>query len=1497
MLIETINVTRNNNRARIVFKEFVCWNHNSEKIVEIQKSIEDEYIDLIEVDFNDVVWFDKLMLCQLCLYLEKAIDHKKQIEVFLLDRDNIEHVRFVKFLKDAGFVSFMDRITLGIENKVNTYLRYADMNYLQKGDFNSSEMILPFRILKEEKGMDDLIEEAIGFLNERNLEENSISFRLKIFLQEVLGNVYEHAYEDGEIPYCGILICRKIRRAEDKVSVREYNIDSGLNGKVNYDRYNSFIFSNNFYRISKFSDVRVDYIQVYVVDIGKGILEGIQCKDPKKEMVILNQIFTTGKRINKRNKNTQAGGLYMLHNIMSVTADALGIKSDYNLIPIECERNDFATVKYNGLYTQGYEQIERIRGFSVVGYLNILGNVTKEYRKYFRRPDVNCILNVYRNHCFEALNDDTMVVDYRFPGEDNIIQENVKNIIILVERETSKNKLVSFLEDCLCSNKVENVIIGDFTDVEISKYYMIFLGMKLFAKKVILISRSYSASVFSKDNRNSKTTMRYNQEITQQYVQNELEQKSPFESIYGYMQWLINYESKLFWKFLNNYQINSFQNMYIKGKLKWNYQTEKFMTTYLDFSQASFVRECKALFIIQLFRIISIYGTKIYFVSGERFSEDICELANAELGTKAENKKIFIGSAYVTGTSSLKQNIIQKEMNNDWFYFFNHIDYEGEEKVLALLNWEEPEELGELSEELEYERIEETPFIARGGVDFFRQRQFVEECDGIIKMPGKRMYEYFQEPDSWENKICSFGHVDLVGPHDSIILNTVEMFKRDRLESYTQPKVLDTAYDFLLFNFYSALGRKKDLPLVETVDKDFCSQLISSNATKEKIVEYSKMCKNAFQNEEGVLLHFTDYATTEIVSYFQRVFNDTLNYRIIPIALISRERGAASLLLSPLLVDSLQEFFSVLKKQNKEKCRVTIFSAMLISTKLIDELKHVMFRIGAEEVNVITLIDRQRLPFGYSAKESTRTLWKLDVPPLGNKKNCALCNGISNLKRLRVQLGIESICSRISEVVNKWKHKRAFDKKLSVIESKNIQIPDSIKRMIEKQVVPYQGMKGIEITTDIGLVLFSVEDTTVTRSLKFLKECIKSELDEDTKILMLCAHLGLFKKVEISEKRQYELVLELYECLKKQDRVTNYSALALIILASQEKSLLFYLKDEINKDTELQNTYQNLDALICGIFVLWLNEDTIDSRIEYYFKSSRCSLPEKLNAIFFNTCGGCRNTHSGTLIRMYNKGANFQYEDYQEAYYRIVYLKDIYGNFPINILNDPTIGHELLENVNRVLEIEEQVLAQYLETKEEFLVAKIMDCNNEFMNCAEQLNGLLFRKSTEDLQNELEKVKQKVIKGQNDEKIKEALEMVVVEWPYGEKNYEYWYLWTSDVISEISYLMLDFRYLKQRINYCMPVTCEKREVTAIVEAKFKDRFLELHFKNGIAPEASIKEIRDGKLIKYNRPTILRIKELMKNVSDEIFEFNFSEIDGQKILDACLKIPYIYARKK
>lgn len=1499
---ETILINdKNVGSAVISFRDFVCWENNGGKILRIQEILEDSLFTQIEIDFSDVFWFDNLLLCQLCLYMEKAFDEKKRISIFLYERDHLEHVRFVKYLKEAGFLAFFEHIDSSVKLQEESFF-YAKEASLWEGNFNSLEIVFPFTVIKQEIATNDLISDVSKSLSNLKLENNTILFRTRFFLEEMLGNVFEHAYDD-ETPYCCIFLCRKIKRTSHIKATRYYRFKGMDESQVYHSEIKSLTYDANRYRIERFNDIRVDYFQIFVVDIGKGFLRAMGNKQPTQEELTIGQIFTSGKRINKRNKNTQAGGLYMLHNILSISSDAIGIKADYKMYNVESERNDYACVKGINISRDIDGSEKRINGFAVVGYLNLVGEVTKEYRSYFVNPQRELLRDAYQNHLVTYFDGPITVVDFRLDSikdkpEIVTIPENAKNCIVLVGRETSKNKLVGLFNqgyEDKTDREYDNILIGDFTDVEISKYYMIFQNSKIHAKRVILVSRYYSIAVFGINPQNKLT---YNEKMTKEYARNEKKQLSVFDNIYAYVQWLINFESEILWDKIKEYQKNSFQNMFICDPIKWNFDQERNMNAYLDFSQVSFVRECKELFIIQLIRLRALYEQRIYFVSGDRFAEDICELANAELGTTDDYHHISIGSAYVTGTSSLKQTINLKESDENWFYFFKHIDCEENVKVAFLLNWiKEDQVLCEKGKPV-YERIDESPFIAAGGVAFFRKKQYENTFSEIIGMNAMEMYRYIQR-HHFNDNICVLGHVDLVGPHDIIIFNMVEMFKRDRLESYTQPSYIKTTYDFLLVNFYYALVKKADIIFEKELESNLNNNIVSYEATKAKLLSYFECNKNKLADAEGILMHFTDYATTEIVSFFQKVYSAELNHRIIPISLLSRERGAASLLLSPLLVDSMQKYFDKQKK-NEKKCRVTIFSAMVISTKLIDELKHVMFRCGAEEVTVFTLIDRQRLPFGYSVKDRIKTFWRLDIPPLGNKRNCILCGGITNLSGFVTHIGNETIIERVNEICKIWMNQKAFAPKLAAIEPRVIQIPSNVSADISK----IYDLGAIEISTDIGLALFAIEDTAISRSFKFLDGCLDAELDDETKIMLICAYLGLFRKVEISEKRRWRLVEMLYGLLKNQIGPTNYTALALVILVAQEGNVAAELNRITEGDVRKQCVYQNLDALISGVFSCWSEGKKTNYNIEYYFNNSSTSLAEKIHAIFYYTYTKCETTHAGVLRRIKEEGVVCQEFDYREAYYKIVYLKNIYDEFPIDLLDPAKKGETLLQDIRVKVLAVEQCLKEYFNKGDEGQALEIKKQIKDFMHCAEKLDNIFIRKcEADDLLKDLEDIKRSTIEkiSENDKGLIDALNSVVIEWPEFccADNEEAWYFWTSDIINEIRYLLLDFRYLKQKFLYCMPKghACEFENtmITGVVQASFTDKSLDIHFLNRIAEEADTNEIVERKKLKNNRPSILRIKELYKD-SGELFSFSFKNKDGIKMIDACLSIPYFYKKR-
>lgn len=1492
------------NVCKIIFGEFVNWENGAEGLLKIQKMfVECDCSEMkILVDLNNTVYVDALLLIQVFLYFEKAFAMGAQIEVELLGRDNVEHMRFLQYLMEGGYLSILDKYTHTIAEQVMAELKIYGAATLQSGNFESQKIIFPLQIINNESEIDRIIEEVQSSLHDSELDTDNISLKVNIFLQETLENVYEHAYGSEENKYCAVFICRKIRHKRNKTSCRKYLWENGEETTLNFAQFNRLDVEKNPYRIKVFNDTHADYLQIYILDIGQGILRSIMDPyNPKDERKLLNGVFfTSGNRRNRRRKSTQAGGLYMINNVFGRGADGLGIRSDYSWFPLECGKDEeFRKIKNFYVLSSGRDTGKVLAGFSIVGYLNIFGKITREYNSYFLTAIPENVVNIYKLHNkFDCCWNTVKIFDFRFELNikiDECIEE--RNVIVLTSRDMKKNTLIDKVEQIIKSAvNPENLFIADFFDYELSKYFLIFSGIKLNVKNIYLISQNYSIAAFQYSDKKQK----YNRKRIESYLKYDINNIDIEKNIYGYINCLIKYESALFWNSLNIFQKHSTQKILVNGKIKWNYKSEKYMTTYMDFSQSTFIKECREILLNQMFRLAYIHREKVYFLSADRFTEDICDLANAELGNTPKGMPIHVGSTYVTGTSSLEQTLKNIEIDDKWFYFFKHPDCEEQSSIATLLEWEE--QLKEWSDDemqkVEYERIETTPFIAQSGAEFFRRWQYENKQYFMIKMQVDRMYNYLQEHNSWSDIIFSVGHMDLEGPHDFMIFNIVKMFEKDRLESYTQPKLLDTSYDFLLCNFYITLRKNVSLR-INTIKEDFNVSLASISATCEKVYSYCKNHKNFYGRSNGLLLYFTDYATIRIVRYFQKVFNDEINSRIIPLSLVNPKKGAASLLLSPLLLEGLQELIRKMK-ENTKSGRVTIFTSMIISTRLINELQHILYCLGAETVEILTFIDRQRLPFGYSVEDHIRPLWKMDIPPLGNEHNCILCNGIVAIKSFCEEIELRALTDRLREVTEKWQCQKSFTNNPAIITARRIVMPEGVKEIIHKYSEQYSVLKNLEITTDLGLVLFSVESMAVTQSLYFLDECLKFIEDSKIKILLLCSHLCLFRRNEMNERKYFELIGYLYDCLIEQESESDYSGLALIVIAAQYQEIIAELNEKATKFIN-NGKKQNIDAFLCSLFVLYKTEHELSAEVKFYFKGKN-TLLEIVNDVFRYTCRECVNTHSGILIRMYDKGITLTRENYSEALDLLNYLKGVYERFPKNIINANWEKGKVFDELNLIMTKQKALLERCGQNLAEETIKLIFDQNKKFLDYACIINNSLFRASLNRkiLQTDISKILEDVVKAQKTEMLRQNLSNVMVEWPELENDdMIYWYCFTKDIVDEISYLIMDFCYLKKTLTWAEPVTYNLKQVAGVIYPKFKDEALEIHFYNNVASDFDLKEYNRVKKTKESRSSIIRIKELFPvGVSAEVFCYKMVSIgENENVLDACLRIPYLYFRHK
>jgi len=150
-------------------------------------------------------------------------------------------------------------------------------------------------------------------------------------------------------------------------------------------------------------------------------------------------------------------------------------------------------------------------------------------------------------------------------------------------------------------------------------------------------------------------------------------------------------------------------------------------------------------------------------------------------------------------------------------------------------------------------------------------------------------------------------------------------------------------------------------------------------------------------------------------------FNDILpSGGLIPVKFL-RQRTVSPLLASHLVKHRIKE----LVKRNKwKKWVAVIFDDGTVTGKHLRELSQLIQSLGARYYS-IALLDRSGLPAQEELLEKFnrqhKRFWRWDVPGLGNKRNCPLCQAVAIVQTFGQKISSERKKTRLKEWIRNWK--------------------------------------------------------------------------------------------------------------------------------------------------------------------------------------------------------------------------------------------------------------------------------------------------------------------------------------------------------------------------------------------------------------------------------------------------------------------------------------------
>lgn len=1471
------------------------------------------------IDFSRTMWFDTLALCYFFLFLydseEKYTGH--QSVRFILPQSEV----LGSFLVDNGFFYHMKHFDVNLKDDVSNVwenLRYSNIHKcFYRYEIIDSRTRIPEIVSNVQQRIENAyscrgITERLEHLN------NKISY----FLNETLENVYDHAYPD-ENGKCGLLI-------------KYVSCDTVLD----YKNYSKNYASKTPYIDIKMYEDSTEFLELYVLDTGVGIKESFDPDSDITDSNIIEYVFDEGYRSHKKvkEKATRYGGLHDIRELFDQDADGLGIKADsvwkyvYRYSSSSSTRINLQTRygTYDGL----------IRGFSLVAAVHLPPKLDRELDDALNIANLpqDAIVELYsRSHKGLEVLTSAKVHDERWGS--TLEQEWVpgtikKNNVVYPQAITTKSWITEKVYESIC----EKIIFMEIPDGEIKKYKTNITGIRLdetIVNTIILVTKSLRVVLLV---RGKSEYFEESKESTISYISTPyVAQSTVSDSFIGLLLFDKYYNS---WRFWNTaISKTSGSNAYVPKHILWS--DEKELDGYLDFAQVNRMPECRDI-CIQKLNELRILKSATYFNSVDRFTDEICERANYIVGGIREGEHVNIGSVFVSGTSN---RLVDD--TNDCFYFLCHPDSDKKE-IKTILGWLSKELLpreedSEINSQ-EFQRLGNTSFVARGGARYWLSRHFRPSAKGF-RLTSAELYSLIQRRIGVHPDTMRIGHFESTERHDLFGYRINYWFDSDAVDRQLNPTYSrESIYDYLMTNFIYALYGK-------VTKNEFMSILNPSLSQGKKEALWKKYYESDDKpqnKKDGILVYFYDFQTSMLIEKIENFLCKSSMHRIIPLIPMSRNYELGSLVVSPLSLDRIEEEINDIKIKSGE-VNISVFDSVVFNVRLIEEVKQVMYGVGASKVKILTVLDRRRIPV-IEMQPSLKALGRVDSPALLGNDKCTMCKALDKLERIKDEIINLDIRQHLSEIISRWQCIRISDNDyLKGIKANRINLSQSAAEIIALQCNEYWG-GTLKIELDSALCSLVCEHAVVSASAQLLTELLNADdilSDEDNgvssdeiKMLLASTYLLLFSSNSVSNKQTAMIIDKLIDLLESQTRISLYSGLAVVTVCCIPDE---FVKAVCEKYEMIEETYScewnnsiNIDALLSRIVSL-LSLRNQDNRSLYrnLEMATRCYLNgnqsklECLYDIFMYSEKSYNNSHRHAFARIIDKSSATK-RDYNNA---LEYTRKIRS-----ILEEDKIYASLFHDRNSLESSKDSIII-----KVDNALSKLTELTSFYKNSDEKNPELEkevkeyvsdFIQSLVELNTQNLYLRTSAYAGSADEnairswldcckKIAETrvpgnpkadflidVQAVRADYDVGldavsyyEPNSRPWFYSFSDVTEEVINLMVDIlQYQDGKLHRGKDSTYD-----GIITLLYHDRFVEIVFRNKSNERKSIKEISEIKKSKANRTSMLVFREFERMLSDEnhsvkCFEWKYisckvdyaddGDMEYEKVFQAAMKIPCI-----
>ena len=604
---------------------------------------------------------------------------------------------------------------------------------------------------------------------------------------------------------------------------------------------------------------------------------------------------------------------------------------------------------------------------------------------------------------------------------------------------------------------------------------------------------------------------------------------NPYSGIVAYALFLRKYHSALFWRMVNEREN---EGLYFNDNVFWDRHGSRQVCGYLNFERIQTIPAIYNLLMKCLSRTAGYFhGTTIEAINTDYDSKKICQDFNSRTNMSAQpDGHVFVSTVCVSGyTQSAVPTYNSGSEPYDKIstaFFVNPTYYNEEQRednipnISCLLVWPTKKFLSSYkSAGKDFYRLGRTSLIS--SIPNYPRIDVTLQLQKTVRNK-EQTYDDLQQ---MHPPMLKFGHYCSDSHHYLIGLDLINYMKYSYMKR-------QGAFVDVLWKIVNFLRAPNSTPY------DYSAL---DNAWKTVLKKMPKT-PGAPGTLGDLVLYHANSITDSFMCNIKEIVPSEISKRILSITLYETQANNTTLSVSPF---SLYCIKNVINRENATK-RILFIDSTFSTGRRISEIENIMQYIGCESVEYYSIVDMRRL-MGCDKKSSS--YWHINVPRLGDKNTCVLCNVREKLLQLREKVDAV-LRKRIDEWLRSWEA---------------ISLNVSLQRhgIPPKQINKFSH-NGVTLSNSTALSVYVAEQLSETFDDEIVYRLLDSQTswELDVRMQIICTQLCLFGN-NYSRQILLSLLSELIYCLARYEGDCEAAYLAGITLIMQQPNVIYELLNQV----------------------------------------------------------------------------------------------------------------------------------------------------------------------------------------------------------------------------------------------------------------------------------------------------------------------------------------------